>query len=425
MEWLDTVYRDFFATHLKKDQYIPGQDGFNPSILAINPDQNQYVISVRFLGTKEAYAGQEVIPGNYSKDRYVVERKMPKHVSASMSWGENFFWNQWLSDDLIDNTVFFVALLTNKGFVIDDSIKPIVIHNVPLGSIRDDVCKGKCKGLKLGDIRMFRDKDNRVICHDAYMSSVFELCLDGNTLKCALLDQSLFSTKTICFKTRSFDKNWAYIGQHTNGTWIFMDKFAESGVCTIQMSPDFATCTEEQIIKYKKDALGQVDLINGMFSLGTPFKRINESKTGYQAIALGHVKLSRTTKYKNPNVLKFVKSLQSLFKDDTKVILHASYHYLCFFMMLKYDKEGKASLHISDAFLVAPETPRKYTFTINYPIGIESLDQQIIVTMGIGDYYTSVCHWELQSVLDACVHDVSAFDSMAYDYFVLPMSVRS
>jgi hypothetical protein len=191
------------------------------------------------------------------------------------------------------------------------------------------------------------------------------------------------------------------------------------------MSPDFTKCKKDQIIKYTKDALGQLDLTNGLFSLGTPFKRINESQSGYQAIALGHVKLSRTTKYKNPNVLKFVKSLQSLFKENTKVVLHASYHYLCYFMILRYDQEGKASLHISDAFLVVPDSPRQYTFTINYPVGIESLDDQIMVTMGIGDYYTSVCHWELSSVVDACTHDVYAFDSMAYDYFVLPMSVRS
>ncbi len=433
MEYLGPAYVPYLKAHLPPGSFMPDQHGFNCAILRIDGagvgagagEEDRYLVSVRFFGDARAYqAGARIVPGNYSGQR----PKLSPRAEAKIAWGENFMWNRWLDDGMVDNTVLLVMRLTPRGFVVDPRVQPAVIHDVPVPD----------QWMKYADIRLIKDHRGRILCYDAYVTALYEVAVDvdAGRIRCAAVDAStssgLFVQKGLCLRDKAYDKNWAFM-YSTASRFYFLNRFGEHGVTmtAVPRNSD-GRCHTKVIVEYGKDSMysfGRGPPVNGTFSMGTPFHTLRDDRDAYEGLAAGHVKLSRGVMYGNQNVAAFVRSLKKLFHEDsrTTVIMHASHHYLSYFIHVRKDKRtGKHSIFVSDAFLVNPSAPAEYNFSINFPVGIDIRrpDGHVVVSMGVGDFYTAALHLELDTVLASCVHDVSRFQAHDYDYRVLDIAVR-
>ena len=449
MQYLGDQYREFLKKQLphQLSAFVPNTDGFNCSLIRLN--EKRFLFCVRFLGTRKAYDGKVVVPGNYSRPGQCeqIKANIPATVALKLVCGVNFFWNQWFSTHLVDNTVFLVMQQRdgdNGALTLVSSIRPLFIHQAPV-ELNDRICGEMCNRIHYTDVRLFRDSNGRILCYDAYITAIYELRVLRNRIVCAAVPQtvprdvSLYAKTRVCFEDRQFDKNWAFI-EEKNGYFDFLNWFEPDGVTRtrIPVIPGVTSCVKDTIIRYGRDALSGVpdSPLSGAFSLGTPFTPIPKggSTRGddyYEGVAMGHIKLSRSMRYSNPKIGDFIKELAAhIFGDEQRAkrtVLHFSFHYLCYFLWLRRS-DNKYTLSVSDAFLLVPtHVPHgAYNFTINFPMGIDvsvEKDPVITATMGIGDFHTVACRFPLEEVLRSCVHDVSRFDNAKYGYKIRIMPV--
>jgi hypothetical protein len=248
--------------------------------------------------------------------------------------------------------------------------------------------------------------DDEIYCYDGYITTIYRIAIKNNQISRELY------IPYVCYYEKEFDKNWAFV-EKRNEALSFLNWFEPDGVTMTHVTSD--ACTKEIIIEYQNDLLSGIadKKTEGAFSLGTPFHPLKATANEFDGIAMGHLKLSRTIRYTNPNIGQFLAKIRELFNH--KVVMHTIYHYLCYFMRLRRNG-SKYTLTISDAFLVVPDKPQEYVFTINFPIGIDVHDGLVRVGMGLGDYNTMSYTKHLDAVLKSIKHDVANFSHANFEY---------
>jgi hypothetical protein len=84
---------------------------------------------------------------------------------------------------------------------------------------------------------------------------------------------------------------------------------------------------------------------------------------------------------------------------------------------LEKNDKGQYKMMLSDSYLYYfPD--QKYTFSINFPMGIDIRNNNVYVSLGIGDYYNFIIKESLTYVMKACCHNLEEFDISKY-YFKL------
>ena len=99
------------------------------------------------------------------------------------------------------------------------------------------------------------------------------------------------------------------------------------------------------------------------------------------------------------------------------MIMHLSYHYLTYFFIFIKNKDGYKFL-ISDAYLFI-NTDKEYIFTINYGMGINEVNDKILVSMGLGDYYNVLLSFKLDTIKEVCKHDLENLNLDDYKYKIV------
>jgi hypothetical protein len=404
-------YHNFFKSNLKQLQYVPNQDGFNMSMILL--EKNRFLFSVRFLGTKEAYKGERVVPGNYSTKRGYIRKKLGDEVADKIDFGWNFFWNSWNSG-IIDNTVLFVGTLDLKTLEItpDPSVKPHVFHELPTTL--------KELPYKYSDVRLIRIKE-KIFAYDGYISGIHEITLSETEVTAKPTQSEL------CLNIRAYDKNWAFFTANKD-TLVFLNWFEDDKV-TLSHVPlnDPKNCLKTNLIEMKKDkipALGTPFL--PMFCFGTPLVEITKDKLW---VGLGHTKVITRLDYENPKMEEFKKQCDVLIRQKHKdnvaankpnpsgrFIQHASYYYSLYYFTVEKKKE-KYQVRFSNSYLyVLPS--EKYTFSINFPMSITKINSQLYISLGIGDYYNCILKESIEKVKSYCVHDLEKFDQTKYEMII-------
>ena len=404
-------YHKFLEENLKQYNYIKKHDGFNMSLLRL--DENKYLFAIRVLGVIPAYFGEEIIPGNYSSSEKYIREKIGKNVSNKINFGKNFFWGEW-NKSLIDNTIFFIGYLDKNtlNFEIDTKIKPYVIFNYPIKDLK----------YYYSDVRLFKFK-NKIFCYDGYISGIYQIVIEHSKINAAFplnegMTKLTFYTD-ICKNIKQYDKNWAYLTSNIyDGIpyFVFLNWF-ENGTVTMSYLPKkvkIKECIKKVAITMKGDKIdGLGNNIFPMFSFGTPMYELIKDKLW---IGSGHIKILNTLEYKNNNIINFRNKITEL-KKKYKYIQHLSYIYLTYHIVL-IKKEDKWNMLISDGYLYIP-TNKYYVFSINFPMGIDVNNNNVIISMGFGDYYNGIVSYDLSEFIKMCNHNVELFDYNKYNFHII------
>ena len=403
-------YHKFLGEMVKPYNYIRGQDGFNMGMIRIG--ENKYLFCVRVLGVIPAYFGEPIVPGNYSGSEKYIREKLGKNVANKISFGKNFFWGEW-NKSLIDNTIFFVGYLDSKtlNFEIDTKIKPYAIMNYPI------------KDLKYfySDVRLFQFRD-KIFCYDGYISGIYQITIENSQITGAfpLLEgmTKLTFYVDVCKNIKEFDKNWAYLTSNIyDGVpyTVFLNWF-EKGTVTMSYLPKKAKikdCLKKVAIVMKGDKIEGLGTDTfPMFSFGTPMFEVIKDKLW---IGSGHIKILTSLQYKNPEIAKFQTEVSKL-KQKYNYISHLSYYYLTYHIVVMKDND-KWSMFISDGYLYIP-IKKQYVFSINFPMGIDVNNDNVIISMGFGDYYTGVVGYGLREFIKMCGHSVEHFEIPKYKFHI-------
>jgi hypothetical protein len=397
-------YHNFLKKHLSKNFFIENQDGFNMSL--INLQDNKYLISIRFLGFFNVYKNPKIIvPGNYSGRKDKIYKALGEEVASLIDFGENFFWGSW-TKDLNDNTILFVASINMKTLELipDNSIKPFVISNYKIG----------INNFKYSDIRLFKNND-KIYCYDGFVSNIFEIMIDNKEIKIFMKYNNLHSYRNICKNIKTYDKNWAYWKtEKVNGVdnFVFLNWFNDDYV-TVSYVPkkNPSTCVKKNLIKMKKDRiLGLGSKKQGMFSFGS--RLIETDKNVW--LGVGHIKLIPGQAYENNNIVNFL----SLVKENIckKSVMHTSYMYCVYYYVISV-LNNKYKMCVSDGILYS-DCVVEYNFSINFPIGVEIKNDNILVSLGMGDFYTYLIKEKKDNILKRCIHDIEYFDEEKYNFIL-------
>lgn len=174
------------------------------------------------------------------------------------------------------------------------------------------------------------------------------------------------------------------------------------------------------------------------FSFSTPLLNINNNTK----LGVGHIKIySDENKYpyiEGSNIQKFRSQLYEYMERNfgNKYIKHfgttsppdcTGYIYMMYFYLL-FEKDDNYEMLLSDSYLPlylgykTPDTQYdlSYKFSLIFPIGLEKLNyNDIIVTCGEGDFYAVALIFNLQEVINSCVHNVKKLNLQLYEYNLL------
>jgi len=430
MNFIGTDYHSFLQKNLKKYNYISNQDGFNMSFIPIN--EKEFLFCIRCLGTIPAYFGEKIIPGNYSINKNFIKMKLKKQNKEKeislIDFGENFFWGSW-TKNIIDNSIFFVGEIDKKNskykIIPNIKIKPYVINNHPviINNKKSDI-------FFYSDIRLFKYED-KILCYDGFISGIYEIKVNNNTIYTSFdittdkfYSEYIFYHKTsLCNNIRNYDKNWSYVKKikvNNIDHLLFLNWFKE-GKLLVTYLPYLKKikdkCINKFIITMKKDKIDGLGNDNtGMYSFGVPLLKY-KCDDEYCGIGMGHIKLIKQKHYKNNAINEFLDKIKDLKSKHNNLVLHLSYHYLTYFFILKKNGDNYKFL-MSDAYLFI-NTDKEYIFTINYPMGINMVNEKIIVSMGMGDYYNALLSFKLDTILSVCKHDLENLDLSQYKYKIV------
>lgn len=392
-------YNKFLKQKTKKSQYIPKNDGFNMSMIHITGDI--YLFALRILGTQNAYKGYEIIPGNFSGKKDTICKKVGEFICSRINFGNNFFWGDWNSD-FNDNTILFVGKLDYKTLTItpNNKIKPYIFSNI------------KLEGLpyKYSDVRLFNAND-KIYCYDGYITSIYQI----NIMKTEIKLQKVYDN--ICKNIKTYDKNWSYVTvvkRDAQSYFMFLNWFEKDALTVSYINLQKPNeCIKENLITMKHDIIsGLGNKMLPMFSFGTPTFEIKKGKLW---VGVGHTKVMTTMKYDNQKIIDFKFSIHNTLRSAGNYVQHNSYYYLVYFYTLEKIGKKQYKMMLSDSYLYYfPD--QKYTFTINFPMGIDIQNNNVYVSLGVGDYYNFIIKESLAYITKACCHNLEYFDVSKYDF---------
>lgn len=398
-------YNKFLKQKTKKNQYIDKNDGFNMSM--VNISGTSYLFALRILGTQNAYKGYKIVPGNFSGKKEAICKKVGEFICSRIDFGNNFFWGDW-NADFNDNTILFVGKLDHKTLTItpNTKIKPHIFSNIKLDGLP----------YKYSDVRLF-NANGKLYCYDGYITSIYQIDVMNTGIKV----QKVYDN--ICKNIKTFDKNWSYVSvvkRDAQPYFMFLNWFEKDALTVsyinLQKPSD---CIKENLITMKRDIIsGLGSKALPMFSFGTP---TIELKKGKLWLGVGHTKVMTTMKYDNQKIIDFKFSINKVIRSVGNYIQHNSYYYLLYFYTLENigtsnaEEQDKYKMMLSDSYLYYfPD--QKYTFSINFPMGIDIQNNNAYVSLGVGDYYNFIIKESLAYVTKACCHNLEDFDISKYDF---------
>jgi hypothetical protein len=177
-----------------------------------------------------------------------------------------------------------------------------------------------------------------------------------------------------------------------------------------------------------------------LFSFGTPVLDIHHNNRTIQ-LGVGHIKIPHTHEYvKDSNIQKFKDNLDKDMRNmyGEKYIKHYGtpirsvcygYTYMMYFFIVWKNSDGGFEMKISDSFLphylgTIPKNGKHdddYKFSLIFPMGLEIANDtnNVIVTCGEGDFYAIELEFNINEVINLCVHDVRRTDMREYKYKIL------
>ena len=448
---------------LKDEPYASTTRTFNWSLIKINEDT--YLYAVRFGATFVPEAPL-FKPGNSEK------------CINPMEIGHAYWWNRWQMGFNVGGTYFFIGNhLTNKfqhcRVELDDDIKNTALtQDYPYRLFNSE-----SNYFSMSDVRVIT-QNNQHWVHDNKLQYIYPIKIEGNTIKFGikinnsmeggqnypiikLTDNELVHldwyypegvkiiSKNIVIRETG-TRGYQYTEKKTksaNYIWIKYDDLIENGKKKFIMNGagSYDTKKPEDMEKYGHN-YGKMPL----FSFTTP--HIPLSDDGKIQLGVGHIKIHTDTQqypYLPESRIQvfrdnLYRDMKAMFGD--RYIRHKGSHpapdcygyiYMLYFYILYDTNEiapgnqpalrGQGDMRLSDAFLPvyldpkAPDSPKDndFKFSLIFPMGLAKHNDKIIVTCGEGDFYSVALEFNIQDVVDSCIHNVKQMDMDQYKYYIM------
>jgi hypothetical protein len=405
----------------------------NVSMAGPIDDYGTLLYAVRF--ESQMLAGK-VIPGNslLCKEPYEI--------------GKNFWWNNWWTDYIIGFTCFFVSnvndLLSNEVVEISVDKNSKRTNNIDLRRLVGRL------NLQIQDVRL-ATIDKNIYLYSADLKLICSVVLDKQHSKIILKQLPIDIPKN-----ELYGKNQAVIDievlENNTTRLVYIDWFYKDSV--VIMAYDFKENKNNypSVIKSEtfniyyvynifgpgsyddnkdKQYFGVNYGVSPGLSLSTPCILVDDFYLG-----VGHVKIhSNINQYpyiEGSNISEFRKNLYSNYKSrfGSKYIRHqgtnyapncVGYIYMLYFYTLKFSPNNNTTvIHISDAYLpLNMDEEREYKFSLVMPLGLVRSKEKVLVSCGEGDFYSMICTFRLNDVVNLCKHNVEFIDFNQYNYYVL------
>ncbi|XWV26522.1 hypothetical protein QJ857_gp0545 [Tupanvirus soda lake] len=404
---------------------------FNTALAYLGNDR--YVYAIRDYVTTSKIS--DIIPGNDPK------------CNNSYEIGKNFHWNKWGAHAPFQHQTIILTGNHKKGIydfpTINDPDNQGIFYDEQLPPT-----------LQPQDIRLYYKNNRLYICtRDLADIYIYDYDYDNNsltfvdTIKIYSADNNA-SIVYIDETNELYDityLDWYYpMGELGAGVYYknikigkekYLDEVKSYNIpfninYIISGLGSFSNNNQKDISTYMQN-YGVLPLL----SFGTPLVEYDSKKFGKCLIGVGHLKIhSDVDEYPYKDYSNVQIFRQNLYKDfkkyfGDKYIRHKGtgnpnigkkhcfgYIYLPYFYVLFNDMN---SMYLSDAFLpVNLDTDLNYRFSLIFPEGNIIVDDKLIVSAGEGDYRSIIMEFNVNEVLDSCIHDVQYLDMNLYQYFL-------
>lgn len=431
-------YSSFIFNYFKGQKELPFENnGFNMSFAKLFSDL--YIFAIRnAIPYKNIIEKKKLYPG--ISENTIKTRGGTKNLFNKNDVSEYYIWD-WKY--IYESTIIFVGNITKDLHIKPyKKIDPISILQPfeYFDYYENDERVYSCTRTVLNDFRLY-NFDGKIYLIDSAVTSIKYIYVKNNQIK--LIYKTPFSN--ICgikvfnnnekFKVniqnknyyKFFQKNWSLYKidkiDKKETTFYFLHLFGEKGVIGVIYDHINDECHEHLLVKYKRSTNKNIkygfptETSQYMFSLGSSCISFahNELK-GY--LGVGHLKIKFSDDDELDEISQRFKELYIDILDQYRHIYGKSYrphfkHY--FFFLFLYDEEYK-KFYISDMFL--PDINNyKYHFSLVFPMAVVNVNNDIILSMGYGDYTNILVKYTKNQVYELLKYDL-------YDYNIKNLEIQ-
>jgi len=414
-------YVDFLYEHYKNERYLyPFKNyGFNMSFVNM---KNKYIFSVRCVfPIKNIVEEKKLVPGvrpsfKGFREDYLTDDDISEYYI-------------WTWKNYFEATYLFVGSINEKLEIKPDtSVKPYIIsgptYNLQYKRGDDEDTMYIPFRTAVEDFRLYNYR-GKIYIIDSAINQIRQLYVKNNKIytytKFDNICNIVFynSNKTNRYNTDSYykiyEKNWSLYKVDNNKErkeekFYFLHDFSENGIEGVNYNAITEKCKNKILIPYKPNTFPKTGVFRYSFGSTTVFIS-DDNKKGY--LGVGHIKIKfQQEKEDIENFTEDEKyyydlflSVHKMYRDTfgKKYKPHKTAQYYGFFFL--YDSYSD-KFYISDLFL--PKTYSKdYYFTLIFPTAVVKKNNDVIVSMGYGDYTNILLKIPISTVFEKLKHDVS------------------
>jgi len=403
-----------FLNYKNEDGYI-----FNPSTIYIGGGEYLTIFRNDVLGLEDDIEKIKLVPKGYYNCNNYLKSELTKR-------GEFFMWGNWSIPSKFYFEDLYVLSRHDSNFVVDLS-KKIDIYDI----ISNDRRLIKIKVDEYYDFLKDFMKDFSKIIDDMIIDDYFILTYDSSLSSIDILTAD--DLVVVLNGLRLKGKNFSFIGAH-DGKLIFTDWFYKDGLKLIKIDKSKKTEEVNVLSPIQIFGSGSMTTENNMpeFSFTTPNLKIDKNKY----IGVGHIKIKNQEDNYNKNI-KYSRTLSDLFRyvnceNQCDYIRHAfnklsckGYQYYIYFYVFEINDDFTKMNYfkISDSFIPivndAKQFYEKYEYSLIFPNGIDyNQDEDVVViSLGEGDVRNFILKYDLETILKACIHDITNIDMEKYNIY--------
>lgn len=402
---------------------------FNTTVASLG--SNNFLFCIRFIGYSKT-----PIPGN------------DKSCNNPFEIGENFIWNHWYIPSEASGSLFFIG--TPTDFVLVDPLDSWLnsLDDFRLIKMNNEI---RLQNANLAHISKLEIKNDNLIIGDSFYvvpkeiksknqqlltiygpDPVIPVILDWfyiegirkilllhskETIKIGLtgeLSGYFYKFEYISTPNSQYviDGNGSYLDNNPENILKFGNNYG------IIPKFSFSTPLITKKIPPSPNILKLLDLPPQFqdidIKLGVGHLKIHSDPIDFPYIEISNINNFRQKLYENMN-LQFGKKYIRHLGTGVPPICFGYIYMLYFFIIYDSDKKMK----MSDAYLPINYDTDGYKFSLIFPSGLESIDSRIIVTAGEGDYYSVFLEFDLDEVLNLCIHDATQLNMRDYKYKII------
>ena len=421
---------DYLYDYFKGGIELPiKSNGFNMSFTKF---KKKYIFVIRFVfPLKNIIEKKELVPGisKSSIKRFVEKTK--EYLLENSNISEDYIWS-W--QNFYQSNILFVGTINDKLEIkIDKNIKPYASVN-PLFCLqqKSDVDVNGTNSTtdcsyyfnNMEDFRLYTF-NGRIYMINSTMNVINQIFVTEKGLKIFTKFRNICNPVLDVKKPllvdngnylKIYEKNWSLykvlFKDNKEQSFSFLHDFSKEGIEGVDYNPITGKCRKRILVPYKNTF--PINSNIARFSFGSTCVHVksnfqNKTKTGY--LGVGHLKLrlfkegekTKVEKHFHKLFLRMHKYYKKIFKKKYKPH-HVSQYYLFFFL---YD-DVNSKFYISDIQLPVPYY--KYYFNMVFPMSIVKDSDDLLISMGYGDYTNLLLRIPEKDVLSSIKYDVSDLD---------------